>query len=202
MILCGSFKTFLDLYWVLCKWNAHEVCLFGDFLEFWFNYNFRTILLSVEKNVFLHIYLLFIHLYAKTGTREWKVRCDSQYIKDSGAEGPCSHYSYLNYGPMSCKNMANFRGNLPHTPRLRPILHVQDLLQMRNQNLLSCCRWMYNVVAEMQYVSWITLVSTPKICTFWYISFATQQSLAFYELFNCSSSFDKLPNSKRCVLRW
>lgn len=65
-----------------------------------------------------------------------------------------------------------------------------------------CCCWMYNVVVEMQYVSWITLVSTPKICTFWYISFATQQSLAFYELFNCLFSFDKLPNSKRCVLRW
>lgn len=151
---------------------------------------------------FFTFILLFIHLYAKTGTREWKVRCNSQYIKDSGAEGPCSHYSRLNYGPMSYKNMANFRGNLPHTPRLRPILHVQDLLQMRNQNFLSCCRWMYNVVAEMQYVSWITLVSTPKICTFWYISFATQQSLAFYELFNCLFSFDKLPNSKRCVLRW
>ena len=151
---------------------------------------------------FFTFILLFIHLHAKTGTREWKVRCNSQYIKDSGAEGPCSHYSRLNYGPMSYKNMANFRGNLPHTPRLRPILHVQDLLQMRNQNLLSCCRWMYNVVAEMQYVSWITLVSTPKICTFWYISFATQQSLVFYELFNCSFSFDKLPNSKRCVLRW
>lgn len=151
---------------------------------------------------FFTFILLFIHLYAKTGTREWKVRCNSQYIKDSGAEGPCSHYSYLNYGPMSCKIMANFRGNLPHTPRLRPILHVQDLLQMRNQNLLSCCRWMYNVVAEMQYVKWITLVSTPKICTFWYISFATQQSLAFYELFNRLFSFDKLPNSKRCVLKW
>lgn len=151
---------------------------------------------------FFTFILLFIHLYAKTGTREWKVRCNSQYIKDSGAEGPCSHYSHLNYGPMSCKNMANFRGNLPHTPRLRPILHVQDLLQMRNQNFLSCCRWMYNVVVEMQYVSWITLVSTRKICTFWYISFATQQSLAFYELFNCLFSFDKLPNSKRCVLKW
>lgn len=154
-----------------------------------------------RMSLFTFIFL-FIHLYEKTGTREWKVRCDSQYIKDSGAEGPCSHYSYLNYDPMSCKIMANFRGNLPHTPRLRPILHVQDLLQMRNQNLLSCCRWMYNVVAEMQYVSWITLVSTPKICTFWYISFATQQSLAFYELFNCLFSFDKLPNSKRCVLKW
>ena len=135
-----------------------------------------------RMSLFTFIFL-FIHLYEKTGTREWKVRCDSQYIKDSGAEGPCSHYSYLNYGPMSCKIMANFRGNLPHTPRLRPILHVQDLLQM-------------------QYVKWITLVSTPKICTFWYISFATQQSLAFYELFNCLFSFDKLPNSKRCVLKW
>ena len=147
-------------------------------------------------------FIYFLSTYTQKPEQENEKLGVTQYIKDSGAEGPCSHYSHLNYGPMSCKNMANFRGNLPHTPRLRPILHVQDLLQMRNQNLLSCCRWMYNVVVEMQYVSWITLVSTPKICTFWYISFATQQSLAFYELFNCSFSFDKLPNSKRCVLRW
>ena len=65
MILCGSFKTFLDLYWLLCKWNAHEVCLFDDFLEFCLNYNLRTILLSVEKNVFLHIYSVYF-LFAYT----------------------------------------------------------------------------------------------------------------------------------------